>query len=126
MVKKGTIVDASIFPSSGRPLSNKKREELAAEPSSKIDTDANSTKKGGRYYFGYKGHIGVDLESKLIRKVTFTSASIHDSTQTEKLISYDEKALFGDKAYVHGYHKYSYGWYGVLDKAGKRTYRNGF
>jgi IS5 family transposase len=121
MVKKGTIVDASILPSSNRPLSDKKRAKLATEPSAQIDTDATSTKKGGRYYFGYKGHIGVDIESKLIRKATFTPANVHDSTQTEKLISYDEKALFGDKAYMDGHLKYSarhYGWYyGVLDKA---------
>lgn len=121
MVKKGTIVDASILPSSGRPLSDKKRGELDEKPSSQIDTDADSTKKGGTYYFGYKGHIGVDVESKLIRKATFTPASVHDSTQTEQLVSYDEKALFGDKAYFKGDHKYSarrYGWYyGVLDKA---------
>lgn len=121
MVKKGTIVDASIIPSSNRPLSNKKREELAEQPSSQIDTDAQSTRKGGRYYFGYKGHIGVDIESKLIRKATFTPANAHDSTQTEQLISYDEKALFGDKAYFNGAHQYSarhYGWYyGVLNKA---------
>lgn len=121
MVKKGTIVDASILPSSGRPLSDKKREKLAEQPSAQIDTDATSTKKAGSYYFGYKGHIGVDIESKLIRKATFTPANVHDSRETEKLISYDEKALFGDKAYVDGHHKYSarhYGWYyGVLDKA---------
>lgn len=121
MVKKGTIVDATILPSSGRPLSDSKRDQLAKEPSSQIDTDANSTQKGGTYYFGYKGHIGVDIESKLIRKATFTPASYHDSTQTKKLISYDEKSLFGDKAYFHGDHKYSarqVGWYyGVLDKA---------
>lgn len=121
MVKKGTIVDASIIPSSGRPLSNKKRQELSEDPSPQIDTDARSTKKNGTWYFGYKGHIGVDVESKLIRKVRFTPANAHDSTQTEKLISYDEKSLFGDKAYVDSHDKYlarHYGWYyGVLDKA---------
>lgn len=121
MVKKGTIVEARILPSSGRPLSDKKRQELARNPSSQIDRDATSTKKGGTYYFGYKGHIGVDIESKLIRKVTFTPANRHDSTQTEKLVSYDEQSFFGDKAYTDGHHKYSarhYGWYyGVLDKA---------
>lgn len=120
IMKKGTNVDASIFPSSGHPLSDKKRGELAEEPSPQIDTDADSTKKGSTWYFGYKGHIGVDIESKLIRKATFTPTSVHDSTQTETLISYDEKALFGDKAYVAGHHKHSarhYGWYyGVLDK----------
>src|SRR5690554_3349682 len=79
MVKKGTIVDATILPSSTRTLSKERREELAKNPSRQIDTDADSTKKGGRYYFGYKGHVGVDIGSKLIRKVCFTPASPHDS-----------------------------------------------
>jgi len=121
LVKKGTIVDASIFPSSGRPLSKTKREALAEQPSSQIDTDATSTRKGRTFYFGYKGHIGVDVESNLIRKATFTPANVHDSTQTEKLISYDESALFGDKAYMDMDIKVSArqdGWYyGVLDRA---------
>lgn len=63
----------------------------------------------------------MEIEPKLIRKATFTPVSLHDSTQTEKLISCDEKASFGDKAYVGGHHKYSarhYGWfYGVPGKA---------
>jgi len=121
MVKKCTIVDATLLASSGRPLSDKKREALRQTPCPQIDTDADATKKSGRYHYGYKGHIGVDIESKLIRKQTFTPASVHDSTQTEQLVSMDEKALFGDKAYAKQDHKYSarhVGWYyGVLDKA---------
>ncbi|MEX2368980.1 MAG: IS5 family transposase [Candidatus Paceibacterota bacterium] len=120
LVKKGTIVDAAIIESSNRPLSKQKRQELKSEPSSQIDTDARSTKKNNSWFFGYKGHIGVDIESKLIRKATFTPASVHDSTQTEYLVSYDEASLFGDKAYCNVRHKYSarrYGWYyGVLEK----------
>lgn len=120
MVKKGTIVDAKIIESSGRPLSDKKRQELADEPSCQIDTDAHSTKKGGTWYFGYIGHIGVDCGSKLIRKFEFTPANVDDGTQTEKLVSYDEGALFGDKAYFDYHHQYSarqLGWYyGVLYK----------
>lgn len=121
IVKKGSLVDAAIFTSSNRPLSKQKREELEQDPSSQIDTDAASTKKGNNWYFGYKGHIGVDAESKLIRKAVFTPANAHDSTQTEKLVSYDEKALFGDKAYFDYDHQHSarqLGWfYGVQKKA---------
>lgn len=120
ILKKGTIVDATILPSANRPLSEKKREELAAKPSAQIDTDARSTQKRGQWYFGYKGHVGVDVESKLIRKVSFTPAHVNDATQTEALVSYDEESLFGDKAYFDSHHKYSarkVGWYyGVLDK----------
>lgn len=120
-VKKGTLVDATIIESTTKPLSDKKREALAKNPSSQIDTEAHSTAKRGKYYFGYKGHIGVDMESKLIRKKAFTSAQPHDSKLLGKLLSGDEKAIFGDSAYskqedkrearknsVH---------YGILDKA---------
>ena len=120
LVKKGTIVDAAIIESSNRPLSHRKRQQLEEKPASQIDTDARSTKKNNTWFFGYKGHIGVDIESKIIRKCTFTPANVHDSTQTEHLVSYDEASLFGDKAYCNVRHKYSarrYGWYyGVLEK----------
>jgi IS5 family transposase len=84
---------------------------------------ADSTRKGGRYYFGYKGHIGADIGSKLIRKVAFTPASPHDSTVLVELISEDERSLFGDKVYGRDSLKQiarENGWYyGLLDK-GKR------
>jgi transposase, IS5 family len=121
LVKKGTLIDATLINSANRPLSNKKREELAQQPNSQLDSDANSTKKGGVYYYGYKGHIGMDAESKLIRKLAFTPANVHDSQLTEQLISYDEKGLFADKAYADEHLKYcarEFGWYyGILDKA---------
>ena len=124
LVKKGTIVDASIIKSTTRPLSKKKRRKLEEAPSSQIDTDAHSTQKGGKKYFGYKGHIGVDVESGIIRKRAFTSAQPHDSKLKDKLLSGDEKAEFGDKAYANKADKQEARkkgkYYGVLDKATKR------
>ncbi|MCP4485608.1 MAG: IS5 family transposase [Flavobacteriaceae bacterium] len=99
IVKKGTVVDATIIQSANRPLSKERRGKYEKTPNSQIDTDAHSTQKRGKKYFGYKGHIGVDIESKLIRKVTFTPANTHDSKEKHKLFSGDEKALFGDNAY---------------------------
>lgn len=122
-VKKGTATDATIIQSTTRPLSNKKREELAVEPSSQIDTDAGSTSKAGKKYFGYKGHIGVDVESKLIRKRTFTSASPHDSTEFENLLSGDERGIWADSAYVNKELKRAARflaiYFGVLDRAAR-------
>jgi IS5 family transposase len=124
ILKRGTVVDATIIESSGRPLSDAKREELEASPSSQIDTDANATQKGGTHYFGYKGHIGVDVGSKLIRNLSFTKASPHDSTQLEELLAGDERAIFGDKAYPSNDLKIRCReqgiYYGILEKA----YRN--
>ncbi len=99
-------------------------EGLAEDPSTQIVTDARLTKKRGRWYFGYKGPVGVDMESKRIRRICFTPAHLHDSIQTETLVSCDEGALFGDKAYFDSHHKYSarkFGWfYGVLEKPDRR------
>ena len=54
LVKKGTSVDAAIIESTTRPLSKEKCVELEQKPSSQIDTDAGSTQKRGKKYFGYK------------------------------------------------------------------------
>lgn len=120
-VKKGTAVDATLLQSSNRPLSNKKREELEQNPSSQIDTQATSTAKGGKKYFGYKGHIGTDIESKLIRKRSFTTAAPHDSTEFENLLSGDEKGIWADSAYINKEKKRAARflgiYFGVLDRA---------
>jgi IS5 family transposase len=128
MLKKGTIVDASIIESSNRPLSNKKRAELEEKRRedersvSQIDLDAHATAKNGNNYFGYKGHIGVDVGSKLIRKRAFTPAQVHDSQV--KLFCGDERSRFGDKAYSNNQDKRDCRargiFYGVLDKATRR------
>jgi len=125
ILKRGTVVDASIIESSGRPLSDDNRAELESRPSPQIDTDADSTRKGGTDYFGYKAHIGVDVGSKLIRSLSFTKASPQDSTQTGALLCGDERAIFGDKAYSSKDLKIkcrSEGvYYGILDKAYRNT-----
>ena len=123
IVRKGTMIDAIIIQSANRPLSNKKREELEAEPSVQIDTEARSTAKNGKKHFGYKGHVGVDVESKIIRKRTFTPANVHDSQEMENLMSGDEQSVWADKAYLRERDKRAARklgiYYGILDK-GKR------
>jgi Transposase and inactivated derivatives, IS5 family len=120
ILKKGTIADATIIESGNKPLSKDKRENLEQEPGSQIDTEAQSTEKNGKKYFGYKGHIGVDVESKIIRKRKFTPANVHDSQVLEELLSGDERSVWADKAYPNDKHKRAARaigiYYGVLDK----------
>ncbi len=124
LLKKGTSVDASIVESTTKPLSKERRAELEGKPSSQIGTDAHSTAKRGKKYFGYKGHIGTDVGSNLIRKRAFTSAQPHDSKLKDKLLSGDEKAVFGDSAYSNKADKRKARkdgvYYGMLDKGTKR------
>lgn len=125
ILKRGTVVDATIIDSSNKPLSDEKREALDEEPSSQIDTEADSTKKNGTWHFGYKGHVGIDESSKLIRKLSFTEASRHDSRELDNLLSGDERSVFGDKAYPSKELKQKCRnegtYYGILDKAYRNT-----
>jgi IS5 family transposase len=121
ILKKGTIVDATIIPSSNKPLSKRRREELENKPSTQIDTEAQSTEKNGKKYFGYKGHIALDAPSKIIRKRTFTPANIHYSVEMENVLNGDEQSIWADKAYPRQKDKKAARamgiYYGVLDKA---------
>ena len=92
--------------------------------SNQIDFDASHVQKGKKKYYGYKGHIGVDQGTNIIRKKAFTTASPHDSQQREKLISGDEASVFADKAYDNDAVKKDFRqrgiYYGILDK-GRRS-----
>ncbi len=92
ILKKGTMIDASVVQSA------------AAEPnegSSENDPDATWTrkKKGGKLFFGYKVHIGVDQGSEIIRKADITPANIHDNALFEDMVSGDEETVYADKGY---------------------------
>lgn len=99
MIKKGTLVDASVIEADA------KRPSMSQGDVSMVDPDATFTQKHGKTYFGYKMHIGVDQGSGLIRRLLTTTASIHDSLAFKGLICGDEKAAFGDKAYGSKAHR---------------------
>ena len=90
MLMKGTIVDSTLIaaPSSTK---NEKKER---------DPDAHQTKKGNQWYFGYKGHIGVDRDTGLVNKPETTSANVHDVTVVPDLMEGTEDDFYGDSGYT--------------------------
>jgi len=50
------------------------------------DVDARWTKKGGQSYYGYKNHVNMDREMKLVAAQTCTDASVHDSQMLEAVL----------------------------------------
>jgi IS5 family transposase len=110
--RRGQIVDASIVPA---PVQRNTREENKAirrgetpegweEHPAKLrqkDVDAAWTKKNGKSYFGYKNHVNVDVEHKLIRAWAVTDASVHDSLMLPVLLDEGNtsKSTYGDSAY---------------------------
>jgi IS5 family transposase len=89
ILKRGTIVDATII----RTSSSTKNKEK------KRDKEMGSTKKNNNYYFWGKVHIWVDTDSGLVHRVKTTKASESDIWQTEALLHWEERAIFWDKAY---------------------------
>lgn len=89
ILRKGTLVDATLIKAAGRPT--------ADHPS---DPDARWGGKGEAPIYGYKGHIGLDQDSELIRQADLTPANQHDGSQFKAMISGDEDAAYADKAYA--------------------------
>ena len=130
ILRQGTLIDASLVdaavkrpkppaeqppaeptavPSEGKPAETAPAERGAAatkeRPPSKLvksplDPDAAWAKKGGRRYFGYKAHVGVDQGSAIIRRQVLTPANVNDTEPADLLICGDEAALYGDQAYT--------------------------
>ncbi len=107
VLKRGTLIDASLVRAAvnapappttppppdgdGRPAS-----KLVKNP---LDPDAAWTKKEGKYFFGYKGHVAMDQGSRIVRRALFTPANVNDSVPADLLICGDEGIVYADKAY---------------------------
>lgn len=89
MMKQGTIVDATLI-ESARSIKNKDK---------KRDPEMSSTRKGNRWYFGMKAHVGVDYQSGLVHTIKATTAKEADFKHMEELWHGEEKIKLGDKGY---------------------------
>jgi IS5 family transposase len=91
LLREGTIVDATII---NAPSSTKNKDK-------KRDPEMSSTKKGNKWHFGMKAHIGADTKTGVVHTVICTTASVHDSVEMEELLHGEETEIYGDKAYVN-------------------------
>lgn len=112
IVGKGTIVDATL-------------KQAQANPESKRDQDATFTKRGSKTTYGYKGHIGVDLDTNMIHSVEFTGAHVHDTDKFDELLTGTERRVLADKGYANKERKLMLQEqgvrYGILDKGYRNT-----
>ena len=107
ILKKGTLIDASLVPAAVNKPAPPRGEQVAAadgRPASKLvrsalDPDAAWTRKEGRRHFGYKAHVALDMGSRVIRRLTLTPANINDTSCADALMCGDERAVYADKAY---------------------------
>jgi IS5 family transposase len=114
MVKADTVIIDSSMVEVDRPRNTKEEDEAIKEgkvpeewkketnrkKKAQKDMDARATFKHGRSYFGYKNHLAIDAESKVIVSSKTTPASVHDSQVCKDLIDKEAKQVYGDSAYV--------------------------
>ena len=99
ILRRGTMLDATIIETNASRPPDPLRKDAADTPAS--DPDAAFTRKQGKQgsSYGYKAHAGVDQGSGLIRRIITTPANINDTTPADLLICGDEQAVLADAAY---------------------------
>ena len=135
IVHKGKIIDASIVEV---PKQRNDRQEIDQLKEGTIpenwnenkirqkDTDAQWTRKHFQNYFGYKNHIKVDSETKLITGFQVTPANIADNHMADPLLDKKEdggQPLHGDSAYSSKELEECYKRKNIISKVTKQGYR---
>jgi IS5 family transposase len=108
----GQLIDASLIPV---PKQRNSRDDNATIKAGECptaweghpakqrqkDTEARWTKKHGKSHYGYKNHVNVDKQHKLIRQYTVTDAAVHDSQVLEEVLLPAEagRDVWADSAY---------------------------
>ena len=97
MLKRGTLIDATIVESAAAKLAP------GSDPAEHIDPDAAFLKHAGKAgsSYGYKAHVAVDQGSLLVRTAILTPANVAETVVADDLIiaNSDGGAIYADKAY---------------------------
>ncbi|AKH37592.1 MULTISPECIES: IS5 family transposase [Nitrosomonas] len=112
-LKSGQIIDAT-FVSVPKQRNTREENKMIKEDAVPIewgqnphklaqkDIDARWTKKNSESFYGYKDHVNMDRDTKLITTWEVTSAQIHDSQVLEEVLQSPEVGgadIYADSAY---------------------------
>ena len=133
----GQLIDASFVEVPKQRNNKDENEQIKAgdipeewkEDEAKLrqkDVEARWTKKNNQSYFGYKNHINVDRNCKLIRRYEVTDASMHDSQEFCGLVdpTNTNADVFADSAYRSEEIEAELKEAGYRSKIHHRAYRN--
>lgn len=120
MLKKGTLMDATLVAATYNPP------PISAGPGAPHPKEpaASWTKKNGKAHFGYKAHIGMDMGSGLVRRAVLTGAKTYESEVADRLISWDERSVYGDKAYPKKARRAALKAAGIKDRIARRRHKS--
>jgi IS5 family transposase len=81
------------------PDADEAADPYASGKLSKLDPDARWARKGKDAWFGYKIHIAIDDEHRIIRAHKVTAANVNDCVIGPSLVQPDGGAHYADKGY---------------------------
>lgn len=95
VVKRGSLIDASLVSSAAR------RPRMDEGKTSKTDGDARfgAGNERGKYTFGYKMHVAVDQGSSVVRAAILSPANIQEIDIAGDLVRGDEACVYADRGY---------------------------
>jgi IS5 family transposase len=118
VAKSGQIIDATFIEVPRQRNSRGDNEQVKAgetprewqQPEAKVklrqkDLDARWTKKNDETHYGYKNHVNVDSDTKLIQRFMVSDASVHDSMAFEFILDTQQREkggmrpVYADSAY---------------------------
>ncbi len=110
VARKGQIIDATLVEAPRQRNSREENEKIkqgetpegwSDAKGRQKDIDARWTQKNGRNHYGYKNHVSVDVEHKLIRKWDVSDAALHDHEVFEGLLdeTNSSRDVWADSAY---------------------------
>ena len=111
ITRNGSIVDASFVDVPKQRNTRAENQKIKEGTSDDLwednpnkccqkDKDARWTKKNDETHYGYKDHVKVDSDSKMIVGFSVTDAAVHDSKEILGLVDAEDKVLHADSAYV--------------------------
>ena len=144
LVKRGVAVDASIISSAARPRkqvdvdgvvcdreeagSSSSAENITVRVSYSHDSDAAWTKKGKNFYYGYKAHTSVDVDTGLVLVAQATPANYSDTGELESLVKASrlpaQSRVYADKGYTSAANSMFLKQHKCKDGIMHRAYRN--
>lgn len=121
ILNEGTLVDATLIHSSEPKRKKDDKGNMVSNEAN--DKDATYTSKRGHKHHGLKMHIATDING-VIKDVIATTAKTHDSTQFDKLIEDETKAVFADSGYMSQERKKDLRFKGIFSGIVERRVKN--
>ena len=109
VTRAGSIIDATFVEAPRQRNSREDNEKIKNGETpdnwdenqiSHKDVDARWAKKNEELHYGYKDHLKIDRDSKIIVDFEASSASEHDSQEFVNLVDEKDKELWADSAYL--------------------------